>query len=79
MRPTLRGEMGDGGIVILAISQGANKKNKSPVTVPDSRCSITEPLDELQLCSIISHLQEVPSGIHACVFCQIAALSQRVR
>lgn len=52
-------QMGDTGIVRLAISLATNKKNKSPVTVPDSRCSITEPLDEHQLCTIISHIRKV--------------------
>lgn len=52
-------ETGDTGIVRLAISQATNKKNTSPVTVPDNRCSITEPLDEHQLCTIIWHVHEV--------------------
>ncbi len=52
-------EMGVAGIVRLAISQATNRENRSPVTVPDNRCSITEPLDEHQLCTIISHIHEV--------------------
>lgn len=52
-------EMGDTGIVRLAISQATNKKNKGPVTVPDNRCSISVPLEEHQLCTIISHIHEV--------------------
>lgn len=54
-------EMGDTGIVRSAISQATNKKNKSPVTLPDNRCSITEPLNEHQLCTIISHTDEACS------------------
>lgn len=71
-------QMGDTEIVRLAISLATNKKNKSPVTVPDSRCSITEPLDEHQLCTIISHIHKVCCLAYMpAFFCWITALSQQ--
>lgn len=70
--------MGHSAFVRLAISLAANKNNRRPDTVPDSRCNIAEPLDEHQLCIVISHIsQGVLSGMHAGTFCQIAALSQQ--
>lgn len=64
--------------VRLAISLATNKKNKSPVTVPDNRCSISEPLDEHQLCTIISHIHKVRCLAYMPgFFCQITALSQQ--
>lgn len=66
MRDVLQMEWEKTGL--LAISQTTNRKNKSPVTAPGNRCNGTEPLDQHQVCTIISHVHEVSclASIPAC-------------